>query len=299
MNWKKAGNIFCPEKINDWMHSHASNVFAEPISASIVRIYFTTRDKNNRASIGTVDIDFDNNFKIIRVSKKPVLTYGERGLFDDSGVTLSCILNFSEKKYLYYMGWNLGVTVPWRNSIGLAIYNIKNKKFEKYSSAPIMDRNVIDPYTLSYPYVMKEKNLFKMWYGSNLKWGKADKDMNHVIKYAESKDGINWRRFEKPVVKGSSLKEFAFSRPYVLKENDIYKMWYSYRGKFYKIGYAESNDGINWKRKDRDAGIYISKAGWDSEMICYPFVFDFKGKRFMLYNGNGYGKTGFGIAILE
>jgi hypothetical protein len=34
-------------------------------------------------------------------------------------------------------------------------------------------------------------------------------------------------------------------------------------------------------------------------MICYPFVFDHAGSRFMLYNGNGYGKTGFGIAVWE
>ncbi len=34
-------------------------------------------------------------------------------------------------------------------------------------------------------------------------------------------------------------------------------------------------------------------------MICYPFIFDHKGKRYMLYNGNDYGKTGFGLAVLE
>ncbi len=39
--------------------------------------------------------------------------------------------------------------------------------------------------------------------------------------------------------------------------------------------------------------------GWDSEMIDYPFDFDHKGHRYMLYNGNGYGKTGFWLAVLE
>jgi hypothetical protein len=34
-------------------------------------------------------------------------------------------------------------------------------------------------------------------------------------------------------------------------------------------------------------------------MICYPAVFELNGNTYMLYNGNGYGKTGFGIAILE
>jgi len=63
-------------------------------------------------------------------------------------------------------------------------------------------------------------------------------------------------------------------------------MWYSYRGrnniKTYRIGYAESFDGLQWIRKDDDVGIDVSKTGWDSEMICYPFVFDYKEERYML-----------------
>jgi len=34
-------------------------------------------------------------------------------------------------------------------------------------------------------------------------------------------------------------------------------------------------------------------------MICYPYVFKHKGRFYMLYCGNGYGKTGFGLAVLE
>jgi len=55
---------------------------------------------------------------------------------------------------------------------------------------------------------------------------------------------------------------------------------------------------LRWKRKDREVGIDVSASGWDSEMIEYPFVFDHKGERYMLYNGNGYGKTGIGLAVL-
>jgi predicted GH43/DUF377 family glycosyl hydrolase len=76
-------------------------------------------------------------------------------------------------------------------------------------------------------------------------------------------------------------------------------MWYSYRGSRNRIGYADSEDGISWERKDGEAGIDVSASGWDSEMIEYPFVFDHDGERYMLYNGNGYGKTGIGLAVLE
>jgi len=67
----------------------------------------------------------------------------------------------------------------------------------------------------------------------------------------------------------------------------------------YRIGYAESSNGVDWKRKDNDVGIDVSPSGWDSEMIEFPYVFDNKDTRYMLYCGNGFGKTGFGYAILD
>jgi hypothetical protein len=200
--------------------------------------------------------------------------------------------------FLYYLGWNLGVTVPWRNSIGLGISNDVQSSFKKYTEAPILDRSAVDPYSISYPFVLKEDEIYRMWHGSNLSWGEKQEDMAHIIKYAESRDGIHWNRQGHIALNFKNPQEYAISRPCVIKEKNIYKMWYCYRGR-YRIGYAESHDGIDWIRKDEDVGIDVSPDGWDSEMVCYPFVFDHKGQRYMLYNGNGYGKTGFGLAILE
>lgn len=76
-------------------------------------------------------------------------------------------------------------------------------------------------------------------------------------------------------------------------------MWYSRRGTSYRIGYAESADGLSWRRLDHQDGIEVSDSGWDSEMIAYAYVFDAEGERYMLYNGNGYGATGIGLAVLE
>ena len=96
-----------------------------------------------------------------------------------------------------------------------------------------------------------------------------------------------------------SKDEYAIARPCVLKENGFYRMWYSYRGEHYRIGYAESEDGIRWQRKDEEAGIDISESGWDSEMVEYAFVFSHDSKKYMLYNGNDYGKTGLGYAVID
>jgi hypothetical protein len=84
-----------------------------------------------------------------------------------------------------------------------------------------------------------------------------------------------------------------------VRDADRWRMWYSFRGQAYRIGYAESDDGRRWRRQDHLAGLDVAASGWDSEMIEYPFVFDHDGQRFMLYNGNAYGGSGFGLAVQE
>jgi predicted GH43/DUF377 family glycosyl hydrolase len=299
VNWKKLGNIFCPNQNSAWMVSHASNPVAEPRQGSLFRIYFSCRDAQNRSHIGWIELDLHSPDRVINQSEEPVLSPGPVGTFDDSGVSLGCILKARDSTFLYYVGWNLGVTVPWRNSIGLAIANPKSRKYEKYCPAPIVDRSCVDPFSLSYPCVIEENGIYRMWYGSNLSWGAKPEHMAHVLKYAESQDGIHWDRTGEIAINLKEPAEYGISRPFVLRENGVYRMWYSYRGSAYRIGYAESSDGRKWHRKDHLAGIDVSTTGWDSEMIEYPFVFDYKDQRYLLYCGNGFGKSGFGLAILE
>lgn len=305
MKWKKLGRIFEVTQQYDWMHSHAAVPFAECQEDDLYKIYFSTRNKNNESSIGYVVIDINKPTKILDFSKGPVLSKGELGTFDDSGVMGSCLIDVNKKKYLYYIGWNLGITVPFRNSIGLAVSEDNGHTFQKLFKGPIIDRTQDEPHFVASNCVIHENGIFKMWYLSCTKWEKINNKLVHFyhIKYAESHDGINWLRNNKVAIDFKDEYEYAISVPRVIKENNIYKMWFSSRATknipTYRIRYAESKDGINWIRKDEEVGIDVSKDGWDSEMICYPFVFDHKGKRYMLYNGNDYGKTGFGLAVLE
>jgi predicted GH43/DUF377 family glycosyl hydrolase len=303
MNWIKKGNVFSPDKNHSWMQSHAANPFAVWQYDDVFRIYFTCRDAESRSHIGFADVDFSDSYKVVNVSDEPVIAPGKLGMFDDSGVAMGYYIEIEEVPHIYYLGWNLKVTVPWLNTIGLAKQNLQSGKFEKVSRAPIMDRSDEDPFSISYPSILLENGLYRMWYGSNLNWGKQQHEMKHVIKYAESLDGYNWKRKNIIAVDLFHDGEYALSKPFVVKERNKYLMWYSYRGEneieTYRIGYAESFDGIIWTRKDSKVRMDVSENGWDSEMICYPFIFDHKSRRYMLYNGNGYGKTGFGLAILE
>lgn len=298
MRWKKLGKVFLPSGELPWMASHAANPVAIQIDADLYRVYFSSRDLNNRSSIGWVEIDTKKPTQVLRVSQEPCLTPGLIGCFDDSGASIGGIIKRDGKFWLYYMGWNLGVTVPWRNSIGLATSD-DGLHFERVSLAPVMDRSDVDPYTLSYPCVLQEPDGLRLWYGSNLEWGTNQSDMHHMIKSAASTDGLNWKRDGRVLIHPTGSAEYAFARPSVLRDAEGYHMWYAYRGTAYRIGYAMSQDGENWIRMDAEAGIEVSPNEWDSESVEYPFVFDHSGQRYMFYCGNGYGRTGFGVAVLE
>jgi hypothetical protein len=298
MSWQKRGILIEPPVHLSWASSHA----AVPHTGSnegALEVYFTTRDERRRSHIARAQVDLGRG--LVDVAGEPVLAPGPLGAFDDSGVMTSCLVREGERSYLYYQGWSLGVTVPFYVFVGCAVSEGENSPFERVSPAPVLGRHAVDPFMCSSPWVVRDEGPWRMWYVSNLGWRPQPAGPPQYVvhvKYAESADGIAWDRDGHVCIDFASPDEYAISRPCVLKDADLYRMWYSHRGDAYRIGYAESRDGLEWKRMDEKAGIDVSPSGWDSDMVEYACVFDHDGARHMLYNGNGYGETGIGYAVL-
>jgi hypothetical protein len=299
MRWRKLGRVYVPDGSKPWMRSHAANPVPELIANDRFRIYFSARDAENRSSIAWVEIDLNEPTRILDEAATPVLSPGELGMFDDSGCSIGCLVSVGERRFLYYMGWHLTVRVPWQNALGLAVSDGPGQPFRRVSRFPIVPLDEVDPYTISYPWILREGDRFRMWYGSNTQWGPRQEDMRHLIKYAESRDGLAWERRGVVAIDFGSPDEYAICKPSVLKGDDGYEMWFCSRGHRYRIRYARSADGVAWTRHDGAVGIDVSRSGWDSDMIEYPCVFDHRGARYMLYAGNDYGREGFGLAVLE
>lgn len=300
MKWEKRGHIFSPMGQYNWVQTHGMLPVADNIGNDLFRIYFSGRDVSNRSRIGYIEIDINDPGKILYLSELPVLDLGKLGCFDDNGVTPTWMVTHDDKKFLYYFGWNKGSTVRAAEVSGLAISTDGGKTFERYSEAPIIDRTNMEPYTiLVISCIVIEGGVWRMWYDSADEW--TNKELpKYNIKYAESIDGIHWKREGLISVDYMYPGESRVSRASVVKEGGLYKMWYCYaiESGGYKMGYAESDDGFRFYRRDHNVGIDLSATGWDSEMICYPYVFQHKGQTYMLYCGNGYGRTGFGYATL-
>lgn len=310
MRWEKMGLIFKAEGQFDWMAHHACVPVADVVNDQVLRIYFGPRDNQGRTVTAFIDVEADKPANILYVHDRPVLSLGELGTFDDSGVMPSSIVTHEGRKFLYYIGWNRGVTVPYRNSIGLAVSDDGGRSFQRMFAGPVVDRTRTEPFFCASPFVMydAEEKRWKLWYASSTGWTVVHErpEPLYQVKYAESVDGINWIR-DNTVCLPYTFPGEANARPSVIKEDGRYRMWFCFRGSVdyrtdpatsYRLGYAESEDGRNWRRMDDSVGIERAQEGWDSVMMEYPFVYEHKGKKIMLYNGNGFGETGFGYAVM-
>lgn len=310
MPWIKQGKIFENQKNAYWNQTHAQAPIIDSSDDKIWRIYYNTRDLQHRTRPSYVEVEAGNPKNILYIHNKPILELGKLGSFDDCGVMSTNIVDKDGEKYLYYLGWNVRNTVSYHLSIGMAVSS-DGKNFKKIFEGPIMDRNNIEPYMCASCYVIFENDCWKMWYTS----GTGHEIINghdepfYNIKYATSQNGIDWKRNNTVSIDYKNEHE-ALGVPSVIFEDNKYKMWYSYRdvceyrsnkNVSYRVGYAESIDGIKFSRMDDKAGIDVSenKVEWDAEMVAYGRVIKYKDTKFMFYNGNGFGQTGFGYAIWE
>ncbi|HEY9809871.1 MAG TPA: hypothetical protein V6D13_11145 [Halomicronema sp.] len=303
MKWKKLGLVYVANGEQNWAISHAYIPTSLMLDEEKIRIYAAFLDQERVGRIGFIDVDAKNPQRILKVSSKPVVDIGEPGTFDDNGVTPICVVKHNHKLYMYYVGWQLGVKVRYFLFLGLAISEDGGESFIRYSKVPVLERSNNELFVRSAAHVHRHENCWKMWYIASDKWiNVCEKQVpTYNIRYLESHDGVTWEKQGKICLDISGNDEYGFGRPFVMIEKNLYKMWYSVRtiSQGYRIGYAESSDGIRWIRKDEEVGIDVSQTGWDSQMICFACVQKTNYGTYMFYNGNNYGETGFGVAVLE
>lgn len=309
VKWCKRGLIYAVSGRAEWAHSHAHKPTPLLVDSKTLRIYFGVRATDGRTRTTFVDVAADDPSVILRISPEPVLDLGPIGAFDDSGANVCSLVRNGDSIYMYYIGWNPSTTVHTRNSIGLAISKDGGETFQRAYYGPVLDRNKNEPYYTGAVDVVKESGQFRMWYTSGTEWVmvKGRPEIRYHIKYAESTDGIDWTRRGISCIPPRTPTE-AIARPSVLRINGKYLMWYSRREidgfrsrreSMYRAGFATSDDGISWTRCDELAGLEPSPEGWDSEAIAYPYATDISGRLLLFYNGNGFGKSGFGYATGE
>lgn len=300
MRWIKQGLIYCAGGTQGWAQSHAALPTPYRLSDSVLRIYCAFRGtEKNVSRIGYVDVSADNPKDIIGVSAQPVLDIGCPGAFDDNGVVPVSVVSCGDLLYLYYGGFELGVKVPYTLFSGLAVSSDGGDGFTRRRQTPILERSDGELFFRTAPHVIRDGEIWKMWYIAGSGWIEHGGKLlpRYSVHYLESPDGVQWGDEGQPCLflQGD---EHGFGRPYVVKDAQGYRMYYSIRSlsKGYRLGYAQSSDGKTWVRQDEDMGLDVSARGWDSQSVCYSAVIGHKDRLYCFYNGNHFGETGFGYA---
>ena len=249
-----------------------------------------------------MDVSADNPLSVLRVSKQPVLDIGIPGTFDENGVVPCAISERERKLFLFYAGYQLGRKIKFLVFSGLAISEDGGETFQRYSQTPLCERQDGELFFRVIHTILRDGGRWRAWYGGGSAFDTEDGKQypRYNIRHAESPDGLHLDRNYQVCIDMAG-GEYRVGRPYVIKENGLYRMFYGAgtRELGYRLAYAESSDGTNWTRKDDEVGIGVSSSGWDSQMQAYPSVVKYKDRTYMFYNGNDYGREGFGYAVLE
>jgi hypothetical protein len=318
MRWKKLGKIFDPTHhtlTNDCVQ------FAQAPQALVfddyVRVYFSTRavDSHNGKLLSHIAfLDLRKNLcDLVRVSDKTVIPLGKLGCFDEHGIFPMSVLRHGDAVYGYTCGWSRRTSVSVETAIGLAISHDQGLTFQRIGDGPVLSASLHEPYLVGDGFVKVIGDVFHMWYIFGTGWMKyapdAEPDRTYKIGHAISKDGITWVKEEARQLIADRLGPAeSQALPTVIDLGGRYHMFFCYRQSFdfrrnsaraYRIGHAYSDDLVNWTRDDQNPSLDSTSGNWDSDMLCYPHVFECEGKVYLLYNGNEFGRYGFGAAVLE
>lgn len=313
--WKKLGKVFDPKDLTSetWMHEFAQSP-SVLITDGYVRVYFCSRpapgpDGQYLSYISYIDLDRANLQNILRVCEQPVLTLGKYGTFDEFGTYPVSVIRDGEEIRAYYAGWTRCESVPFNATIGLAISQDGGETFQRLGDGPVLPYTPDEPFLLGSPRVRNFNGRWQLWYVAGKEWRMTDGKPEPVykIRMATSDNGIDWIKQGQDLIADKLGEHECQACPDVTFRNGQYHMFFSYRdirnylGREggYRISYAVSSDMVNWQRNDELVDISLSETGWDSEMVNYPHLFELDGATYMLYQGNGMGRAGFGLAVLE
>lgn len=316
MKWTKRGLLFEPQHYClpngciDFAQSPQALVFDD-----FVRIYFSTRSRDAHGQyvshIAFVDVDRGLR-RVLGTATQTVIPLGAAGCFDEHGIFPINVVRHDEKIYAFTCGWSRRVSVPVETAIGIAVSHDEGLTFERMGPGPIMAPSLVEPFLVGDPFVVVRNGVFHMWYIYGTRWVESASDPGparvYKIAHATSVDGVAWQRNGEAIIPDTLGSDECQALPTVFECDSVWHMYFCYRQATdfrtnrecsYRLGYASSRDLLHWTRDDASGGIDVSPSGWDADMLCYPHVFWCGEQVYMLYNGNAFGRQGFGVAVME
>jgi hypothetical protein len=313
MKLRRIGQIFDPFKYNlgrlSVGYAQSPQVLVLP---DLVRIYFSTRtrDSSGKFLSHVASADFDKNLQaVLSVSTHEIIPLGELGCFDEHGIFPFHVFRHRERIFAYTCGWSRRVSVSVETGIGLAESFDGGHTFVRHGSGPVLTSSAHEPFLVGDGFVIHHGGCYRMWYIFGTDWKTKGGDIaerTYKIGQATSEDGVHWiKSGGRQVIRDLLGDDECQALPTIVRIGATFHMFFCFRESFdfrecsdrgYRLGHASSPDLLHWDRTMTDMVFLGPAENWDNGMQCYPHAFVLDGRAYLLYNGNDFGKLGFGIA---
>ena len=294
--WDRIGWIDPPVGLGEWCTSHLSLPFCIAKNASELRVYFSSRDSDERSHVGWVDVQFNSESSLkTNFGTSPLVSPGGPGTFDEHGVSGSFFEIVNNSLRIWNFGWQRLSGKAWSNAIGLVEKSV-------YDTEPTVKNNLIvqsnefENYGLAYPYLISQNSIRHLFYGAFDLYGVPSLNQPYSFVSKRAKIGKDLILSDRSRMIDHLSGNSAQSRPCIIRDGNGYRAWVSVKGEGYEIRSAYSEDLRNWKWSEERFGLRPSGMNGESHEVCYSHVVEIAGSRLMFFNGDGFGKTGIGIA---
>jgi len=279
------------------------------------RLFYSGGDADGKQRIGVATASVNDLTKWTRTG--PLFDTGAPGSFDAKWCVLPHVVRMRDDRWhLYYTGnAGRGSGLSAFPGMGLATSD-DGITWTRHGDQPVLERSHEhgDPDAIGVAggsvLPVQESDGSSQWrfyYTGCPTTGKEHAlNQQKTICLAVSADGIHWTKQGAVMLRDPDrdYEDIGVAGPVVQREPDgMYRMWYSAIGTrhgFYSTCYAESDDGIHWRRgiqSDDNLQLSPEGTGWEKQMVEYPTIIREGDHLRMFYCGNGYGRTGIGTAV--
>lgn len=289
----------------DWCAHHTILPTPHKISENEIRIYFGGTDRNYYGYLGFVDIYISNSgnkFEIKNISSRPILENPQKLEFAKNGINPVSIFRHAEKLLLSVVGYHSTSDGKIKLMSGLIESSDGGNTFHVTQSSPLLTKENNSSLLQSALFI--ESNKEQGYFVSDIDWLKLDNKWFPKYGIAQVQFTKNsWQVKESSFILKPEADEMGLARPWQFYFNGNKFLMFGVRklinGKLiYKDFGLAMYANNQWQRL---SNLKFSSSGqeWDSEMTCYGAIVEINNTPYMLYNGNGNGIGGVGIAKLE
>lgn len=272
-------------------------------------VLFSPRKANvSRIAAGTLMISDHNGFSFDPNNVREILGPGKIGTYNDFGVMPSFVSPYtwqgtnanrrSSQINLYTCGWTSSETLPFHQEIG--VHTFDPDSLEVGSLNKILGRNARNPLYVTNPAHVSLANGYDLiFFVSCCSWRSEDSgklESEYHIKYEVYHQDEFVKEGELPRISG----QIASCRPWPIQvENRLFIFFSARTTKAdYNIYCCEFVD-LNYFSWTGLPLITLGEGSWYSKMACYPSAVVFESRIYLIFCGDGYGSTGFGIASCD